>query len=275
MNNENMDIYVFSGTGNSYRAAGRLQEIFIHNGKTARLFSLERSDPEKINRNNAFCLVAPAYNMSLPILVYNFIKKLPKVTGVEALAMITLGGLAPGALSPLKGILRKKGFVPLAGKEIIMPDNFFHFQNNPVKDGEKMEKGLKAVENFAEDIMADKAEWPNKVPVISEFMFWQGMFTLLLRKNFIGNKILGIKVKKDDCINCQLCLNLCPLRALEKGADNCPKTNSKCELCLRCTAICPTGAIRFNLPGRKQYQTLPAVELASILKGVSANHEES
>lgn len=53
-----------------------------------------------------------------------------------------------------------------------------------------------------------------------------------------------ITINKDDCINCNLCLNSCPLFILKKEPEGIMITDiDNCDTCGECIESCPTEAI--------------------------------
>ena len=65
----------------------------------------------------------------------------------------------------------------------------------------------------------------------------------MLRPTGIHNG--SMKINKDDCTSCGLCIENCPFKCLEMGEDNYPKMKAEyvCLSCHNCTIPCPTGAI--------------------------------
>ena len=53
--NERIDIYWFSGTGNTLSVAREMAEIFTEAGKTVRLLPMETTDPENTIHIRDFC----------------------------------------------------------------------------------------------------------------------------------------------------------------------------------------------------------------------------
>jgi ferredoxin len=60
-----------------------------------------------------------------------------------------------------------------------------------------------------------------------------------------------ILTKRDLCSNCKVCVEICPVKALEKTIVDIKVDRKKCaeyviprDECISCTAICPQGIIK-------------------------------
>ncbi|MDR1962992.1 MAG: hypothetical protein LBQ50_04370, partial [Planctomycetaceae bacterium] len=82
-----LQLYWFSGSGNTLRAAevfsGQLREL----GWTVKLCSLEKSDPTKIDPMAVLGIAFPTHCFSIPEIVRSFVKSLPKVDGTAAIML--------------------------------------------------------------------------------------------------------------------------------------------------------------------------------------------
>ena len=125
MENKTIDLYYFSGTGNTYLACETFAEEVKNYGFSVNLICMEKADPAKINKDNILGLAFPiAVGFSYPF-VFDFIRALPKVNGTRAFMFATMGGSAFGLKGVLKNILSAKGFAPIAACTAIMPSNIF------------------------------------------------------------------------------------------------------------------------------------------------------
>jgi NAD-dependent dihydropyrimidine dehydrogenase PreA subunit len=52
-------------------------------------------------------------------------------------------------------------------------------------------------------------------------------------------------VDRDRCIGCDRCIDVCPTRVFDRGADGIPviARHDSCQTCFQCEAYCPTDAL--------------------------------
>jgi NAD-dependent dihydropyrimidine dehydrogenase PreA subunit len=52
-------------------------------------------------------------------------------------------------------------------------------------------------------------------------------------------------VDADRCIGCDRCIEVCPTRVFDRGADGVPviARHDSCQTCFQCEAYCPTDAL--------------------------------
>jgi NAD-dependent dihydropyrimidine dehydrogenase PreA subunit len=52
-------------------------------------------------------------------------------------------------------------------------------------------------------------------------------------------------VDSDRCIGCDRCIEVCPTRVFDRGADGVPviARHDSCQTCFQCEAYCPTDAL--------------------------------
>jgi NAD-dependent dihydropyrimidine dehydrogenase PreA subunit len=52
-------------------------------------------------------------------------------------------------------------------------------------------------------------------------------------------------VEADRCIGCDRCIEVCPTRVFDRGADGVPviARHDSCQTCFQCEAYCPTDAL--------------------------------
>ena len=55
----------------------------------------------------------------------------------------------------------------------------------------------------------------------------------------------NLEINQDDCVNCYLCEENCPVEAIWLDKEKVVLNNDKCIRCINCTSHCPVGALNF------------------------------
>jgi ferredoxin len=246
-----VDIYCFSGTGNTLLVARAMRDEFEVADIPAAVHPMERSDPRTINPENTLGLAFPVAILTTYPLVWNFIRSLPEVKGTEAFMVDTLGGISMGIMAPLKRTLRRKGFTPIGAREIRMPVNFLYYSEE--KKNKEIEKGLNKARRYVGDLVGDSASWVS-YPVLSDlahaafsnrFLWW------------LARQWPKMRVSPERCTRCGLCVKLCPAGNIVM--KDYPERQGECQACLRCYAYCPREAVLF-MDVFKRYRAVSAKE---------------
>lgn len=168
MSIKNVDLYYFSGTGNTRLVVEMMAEIFRKNGVDAMLHKIEDSRPDDVDLDHKLGIGFPVAILSTYSFVWDFINALPESQGTEVFMVDTLGGCSGGIVGPLRKILEKKGYKPIGACEIVMPLNIFYIQDRAVCE-EQVQKGLQRAEKYAHALLEGKSQW-GRVPVLSDAM---------------------------------------------------------------------------------------------------------
>lgn len=259
MKMENVDLYYFSGTGNTLLVVKKMVETFRKEGIEADLFKIEDSNPDDVNLEHIIGLGFPIAELSTYDFVWDFIKSLPGTSGTKIFMVDTLGGISGGIVGPMRRILENKGYVPLGAKEIIMPPNIFYIQDETTNKS-KVEKGLLEAEKYAYSIINGESKW-GRVPVLSDAIYYTSIAGLWITSTDINQKYFSLDVDEEKCNKCGQCVELCPIDNIRMEDEEYPVNLRKCVYCLRCTSFCPRGAISapFNYKG-KTYRAVKAKE---------------
>lgn len=79
------------------------------------------------------------------------------------------------------------------------------------------------------------------------------------------------KACQSACIGCSKCVKECAFEAITVTANLAYIDDTKCRLCRKCVAVCPTGAIHeLNFPPRKPVAEKAATEKAAVEKEAPA-----
>ena len=266
-----VDLYWFSGSGNTLFIAKTLADFFNKQGITANLKPMEHSNPAEADLTKTTGLIFPVAVQGTYPLVWNFFRNLPapseqNIKDAGVFMVDTLGTYSGGIKGPLKKILKKKGFQTLGAIEIIMPGNLMRKKPKKEEDRLKVEKGIKRAEKFAEDLLKGKAVWRD-IPVYSDLM------SRLSRGKKSWNwfrKKFPLSVDNSICTRCRLCEKNCPTLSwsFNKEQNQMIWNKEECIYCLRCLSFCPVNAI--SLGGKKYLQNrgVPTGVLSSFLEEI-------
>lgn len=259
MKMENVDVYYFSGTGNTLLVAKKMIETFQENGIDVEIHKIEDSNPSLIDLEHIIGIAFPVAIFSTYPFVWNFIRSLPTAKGTEIFMVDTLGGFSGGIVGPLREIVKKKGYNPIGAKEIQMPTNIFFIEDEDTNK-KKVEKGLKEARQYSLDLINGESEW-SRVPVLSDAMHLLSRGALKLTGVELHQKWFLFDADVEKCNKCRICVDLCPVGNIKMENKEYPKHGFNCEYCLRCVSFCPRQAIpaKFNYKG-KTYHAVKAKE---------------
>ncbi|WP_458315911.1 4Fe-4S binding protein [Mycolicibacterium brisbanense] len=81
-------------------------------------------------------------------------------------------------------------------------------------------------------------------------------------------------VDEDRCIACDRCIDVCPTRVFDRGADGIPviARHDNCQTCFQCEAYCPTDALFVAplvapAPADSPFRDAAALAAAGLLGG--------
>ena len=244
---KHIDLCHFSGTGNTLRVVQALTETLEKHGISVRLHPIETTDPHTLIVKDTLGLAFPVAIQSTYPFVWKFIRALPKNPGKGVFMVDTLAVFSGGIVGPLKDTVRRKGYTPLGAIEIPMPDNLFPKQDHPEKNAARIQRGLQKARLFAEELIESKAKWgKNGIWGYGMYaMYMAAIFFLLPPWQFLLKKVLFLNIRKEKCIQCDLCSKLCPIGNITPSDQKStyPIIKYRCEACMRCIAYCPKNAI--------------------------------
>lgn len=240
----------FSGTGNTKHCI----ELFINQlDSSAKCFSIEEIAALNAIENNDLIVIAyPVYFSNIPKIMRDFImRNQTKFTNKKVFIIATMGLFSGDGTGCSARLLSKCGAEIIGGLHIKMPDC--------IGDEKLLKKTIeqnKALVKQAEaKIKQAVVKFKNNQPSQDGLGFFYHMIGLFGQRLWFYNKTKNysdkIKINKDKCIGCGLCVQLCPMNNL-LISKNVVFQNNKCTMCYRCVNSCPKQAI--TLLGKNMYE---------------------
>lgn len=239
------NICYFSGTGNSYSIAKKIESILSTNTVASKLYALVNTNAIEIVNCDFLYLVFPVYSLTLPAIVLQFIRSIPKAKKLAKIILIVTEGAKDEegwSLDKSRKIFERKGYSVLHSNAIPMPTNWTTVQETPSEN--EIFAIINESENHLQKIMESilRNERYHKSIIIPKYGNLLSFFMKVFFPIF-GKTILGILFHTNSrCTNCKKCIRMCPVNAIV-NYKNKPKWTIKCEQCMRCVSICPQNAI--------------------------------
>jgi formate hydrogenlyase subunit 6/NADH:ubiquinone oxidoreductase subunit I len=273
-----MNIYYFSGTGNSLMVAKNIAEKL--NSKAIPIASIINGK-YLVNINEGFGIVFPRYygsEIGIPIIVKKFINVLINIKSTYIFAICTYGGGFGNALQMVDSLLKERGGKLSDGYGIHMPQNAF---NKPWVNNKKLiEKCNKKIEIICSNVGKEriqKYENPKlfftafvklinpiiKPMIIKSIANCANMDSTEPFEKIVKNADNAFYTN-DQCNGCEICKKICPVSNIIMENKK-PKWMHKCENCLACYNWCPKKAILTGIAETKYYYRNPNVELSDFL----------
>jgi ferredoxin/GNAT superfamily N-acetyltransferase len=262
LHSASVEFFVFSGTGNSLQIAQAVTEVLRQEGVTVRLRSMDAPCPEIFPEETAVGLAFPVACFSTYPSVWRFIHSMPAGEGREAFMLGTCGGFHAGMQGPLRDVLKKKGYKPIAAKFFVMPGNYNNKTLPLEKNAARVEKATLEAHFFANDLLQGRAPWGRGIPLMSALGYrlsqtrkpWDTFF-----------RMFPISVGAEKCTRCRRCVDNCPAKAITMESSSPVLDASLCESCQRCVAFCPTGALHAGKPA-EPYRAMTHEEFMAAFK---------
>lgn len=260
----NIEIYYFSGTGNSLAVAKDISE------KTkGKLIPIPLVMDKKHITSDADVvgIIFPVYYtgiINIPLIVQRFVMKLKNINKQYIFAVCTYGGGFGTTLKLLDKMIKSRGGRLSSGFGVQMPQNAF---TKPFENKEKLYEVWKK-KKLSKICECVKAEQECKLetdtilikPVVK--ILERIMKNAILKPIFVKSMYNTAGFKKnpnlpieeiislmdnsfytdESCTSCNTCAKVCPVHNIKLVEDK-PVWQHHCETCLACIKWCPHNAI--------------------------------
>lgn len=220
-----IQIYYFSGTGNTFRVLNKLSKHLTDLSYRVTLTSCEKVEDIDVSCD-ILGIAYPVHSSIAPRIFREFINRFPNVNKKPLFGIITSGYMAGDVLSYESKKLRKKGYVPFLFRNIVVANNLHLPLLCPLKvtKQEVVEKRLIRIDKQVKDIAIkiDKKTKDIRGNNVVGKVF--GMLQRSLGKVHENINFYGFS-SDDKCILCMRCYNFCPRDAIQSTSKT--KNNFK------------------------------------------------
>jgi ferredoxin len=243
----NVEIYYFSGTGNSLYVAKELQKR-IPETNIIPIVSLLNEDVIETN-GETVGFVFPIYATMIPVPVKNFLKKLDLKSTKYIFAIATRAGSQHRAFIDIEKILKKRGRSPDSYFTLNMGANYLN--PNPT------EEEIAELEPVVQDRLAsiqqsiiNKEKNKEKDTHITTPLPFAFVLLRLYPLLMVFAEHAGLKhnfYSDSKCTGCGTCEKVCLSQKI-KMVDKKPvwQENVRCYMCYACINYCPAQSIQFR-----------------------------
>lgn len=255
-----VDIFFFTGTGNTFLAAKKIADTLENNNCVVTINDIAKTNPQKINLSNTIGIGFPVACWNTFPIVKKFIADLPQANDTEIFTFTTMGDSSLNAAANFGDILKNKGYTLIGTCDFLMPNNFIAIQ----KEGKnilKRERAYSKIKKYANDL-ADGTAVAGKTNLFLKMCFAISWFITDMWNGTLFQKIVKFRVVDHKCSKCGLCVKICPVQNISIK-NSCPVFDGmKCQICMRCVSYCPQHAIKsFLINKTKTYRALNDEEM--------------
>lgn len=240
-----MQLFYFSGSGNTELLARTLKQRLAELGAAPELLSISRTAVLPERAPERLVLLFPVYAFDAPVIVRRFLKRLPACppgSGAKAFVIAAPGDphwLNGSATFGVTRLLGKKGYGVVRREMIVMPSNFL-IEYPDVLSRSLVRAALEKITATAGAILREEPAGLKARPAAH-------LVRVLSKIEHLGDNLFGKDLKAGaSCNGCGRCVGTCPVGniSIRRGRI---VFGWRCILCLKCVYRCPNGAVRPRL----------------------------
>ena len=220
----------FSAKGTTQKCANYIADILSTDNVSKNLLDFTEPNHFDLTSNDVLLLSMPVYGGFIPHHCIEMIKQI-KGNNTPAIILAIFGNRHfDNALLQMQDLVEANGFKVIAAGAFLAEHSIFP----SVAQGRPDADDYAYMKHFAEKCSAilSSNNWQNKMLIVPG------------DKNYDPTVFKGVPFHpeaNDDCTNCQKCVNICPMHAI--NASNPKATNAEiCISCGACIKACPVKA---------------------------------
>jgi len=241
-----IDIYYFSGTGNTAWVVRHLAEHLTEMGDEVVVASCENLSIADVDPTacEVMGVAFPVYGSLAPPIFRDFMARLPSVTKKPLFAVTTAGYAAGDTGWYAVRSLRAKGYEPFLIDNVVVANNLYipPVDVLPVTPPEKMARKLAQAEKKIAKLAGLIHHRKRHVRGADPLGLLMGITQRLGMKYLEPAMVKWLSVD-ETCTRCGWCVDHCPAHNIEM-TDGGVAFLDRCMMCMRCYSFCPAQAIQ-------------------------------
>ena len=243
-------VLYFSGTGNSRFAAQRIAELcqdeLVSINRISRQRILDPYNAQYAFSSEApFVIVCPTYCWHIPRIVEDFLYESRFLGSRDMYFLMTCGSATGSAANHASDICKKLELRFMGLSSVLLPENYICLFRAPEADDAVgiIRASMAQIESVASLIAAGRT-----ISDSNAGRSFPDFFYRLFYRFFVTDRKF---IVKENCTGCGLCSRLCPTVNITMR-NNFPVWQGHCVQCQSCIAVCPVDAIEFGRRSRKK-----------------------
>ena len=241
-----MVMFYFSGTGNSKCVA----ELFAEE-MTAACHSIEEdiNFETLIEANETIGFCYPVYMSRVPRIMREFVKNhMDKLKDKKVVIFCTQWLFSGDGARSFFTLFPKNHVEVIYAEHFLMPNNVNNVFILPIPDEKTIEKSVTRAKRKMQNVCNNIKNGKVKKRGFNIFSQILGLFQGLLLYSVENKANNSLKIS-DNCTNCHICVNVCPMSNLVSENQHITHKHN-CTMCYRCINKCPKHAINVVYHGK-------------------------